>query len=737
MEGHEVCLSPSLSHSLSLEWAAMKEVEESSYGGEVANSEMVAVSTRRQVKEMAGMEQLRQVGEALGGLKALMVFQGEIQINQRQCCLLADAFTLAFDVIVDQMKQHLRFDEKQTKWHALENPLKELHRILKEGESFVRHCLEHKDFWAKAISLCQNPDAVEFHLHNLLSCLPVVLEAIENVGEISGRDHETLQKKRIVFSKKYEREWMDPKLFNHQFGRIYLVSQEFCSRFSSTVKEDRWILAETISEKKQSTLMPLTKHENQLADLLLAPRGKLHPSSVLMGSKDFLVKRRLDGGGQYKEVHWMGESFALRHVFCDVNSMAAEISLLTSISHPNVLSYNFVFSDDDRKECFVLMELMNKDLCSHIREISSARRRVPFPLLVAVDIMLQIARGMEFLHSRKIYHGDLNPSNILLRSRNASSDGYLHVKITGFGQSSAKNNTKHLNSPRFAEKSANPCIWCAPEALTANSAAKFTEKGDVYSFAMICFELLTGKIPFEDDHLQGEKMSRSIRAGERPLFPSSSPKYLTSLTKKCWNRDPTLRPSFSSICRILRYIKRFLIMYPDHSQPDLPSPAVDYLDLEMSLLKRFKEWPMASTDHQEIRVCEIPFQMYCYRVLERERTSVKLRDQIQRSSDSGSDEASGCGDDISLQEEAFPNTTLQRSQSHPDIHSKKPAAKVEAKPGKPFGQQHTGRTLRPPQLALHRLSVRIQSETHLQPMIMSPLVGRRRSTGHASDSELT
>jgi hypothetical protein len=35
---------------------------------------------------------------------------------------------------------------------------------------------------------------------------------------------------------------------------------------------------------------------------------------------------------------------------------------------------------------------------------------------------------------------------------------------------------------------------------------------------MLCFELLTRKVSFEDSHLQGEKMSQNIRAGERPLF---------------------------------------------------------------------------------------------------------------------------------------------------------------------------------------------------------------------------
>ncbi|XP_020689922.1 uncharacterized protein LOC110104951 isoform X1 [Dendrobium catenatum] len=678
------------------------------------------------------MEKLRQIGEAIGSLRAFMAFREEIQINRRQCCLLFDAFSLAFDVITQELRQHLRFDENQTNWHALENPMKELHKVIKEGEYYVKQCLEPKDWWAKAISLNLNTDCVEFHLHNLLWCFTVVLEAIENAGEISGQDLETIQLKRIVLLKKYEHAWMERKLFFHRFAEHYLLSQEMCNSFSSVWKEDRWLLTELISEKKIS--MTLTKHESQLAELVLAPRDELHSTSVLAGSKDFQVRRRLGDGGQYKEVQWMGESFALRHCFCDSNSMSAEISLLTSVMHPNVLNYMYVFSDDERKEHFVLMELMNKDLGRYIKEISSARRRVPFPLLVAVDIMIQIARGMEYLHSKKLYHGDLNPSNILVRSRSHSSDGYLHVKITGFGQSGTKSWKQSSQSSNQTDK--YHCIWYAPEVLAEqersprSQSAKFTEKADVYSFAMICFELLAGKIPFEDDHLQGDRMSRNIRAGERPLFPSQSPKYLTNLTKKCWHDDPSQRPSFSSICRVLRYTKRFLIMHPDHNQPDLPSPPADYLDIEMCLLNKFKVW----TTVEASKVSEIPFQMFCYRVLERERDKTSMN-QTERCLDSESDQTSVCGDEIGLQMmvqgKAFSNSgALPRSQSQPEI-LKKLSGKLDMKASKLSAQKKKAKATNQPQLLIREHHLRKNSGSPLDPA-MSP--SPRSLRGHESDS---
>jgi len=275
--------------------------------------------------------------------------------------------------------------------------------------------------------------------------------------------------------------------------------------------------------------------------------------------------------------------------------------------------------------------------------------------------MLQIARVMEYLHSRKIYHGDLNPSNVLVRTRHG--DAHLHVKVAGFGQSAAtvaaanprpspRASAKAANAINAAVAASNPCIWYAPEVLE-QEAAKCTEKADVYSFGMVCFELLTGKIPFEDNHLQGEHMSKNIRAGERPLFPFQAPKYLTNLTKRCWHGDPAQRPAFASICRVLRYVKRFVIMNPAPAeQPDAapppPVPPVDYLDIEASLQRRFPAWQSGSGNATP-RVSDVPFQMFAYRLVEKERNRAAIlhiggggRD---KASDSSSDGNSLCGDE--------------------------------------------------------------------------------------------
>ncbi|CAN1236237.1 Light-sensor Protein kinase [Linum grandiflorum] len=501
------------------------------------------------------MEQFRRMGEQLGSLKALMLFRDNIEVNPRQC--------------------NLKFEERQLKWRVLEQPLTEMCRVFKEVEGY-------------------NRDSVEFHVHSLISTMPAVIEAIEIAGEFAGSDQEEIRTKRQ-----------------------YLVSNDLASRFESAWLEDRWILMNRLRVMSSSSS---TKQERKLADFMSKRidgnwnKGLL-PCSVLVGSRDYQVKRRLGGG----------ESFAVRHFFGNIDPMIPEIVQLSSLCHPNVLQLLCGFTDEDKKECFLVSELMGcRDIGSYIKEASGSRncRRLPFSLSVAVDLMLQIARGMEYLHSKKVYHGNLNPSNILIRTGPASS---LVVKVSGFGLSSLRD--KNNNAP---------FIWSAPEILEEPDDS-ITEKSDVYSFAMVCFEILTGKVPFEDSHLQGDRMARNIRAGERPLFPSQTPKFVANFTKRCWHPDPNSRPGFPTICRMLRYAKKFLLLTNQDSATPV-APLLDYLEIDSKLQRRFESWDQ----NADRSISEVPFQMFSYKVMEMER--------MAKSSTSASESS---GSDVSGDEAAF------------------------------------------------------------------------------------
>ncbi|CAL4955869.1 unnamed protein product [Urochloa decumbens] len=692
------------------------------------------------------MEQLRQLGEAVGSINALMAFEPELRINPRQCRLLADACAQALAAVTGEVRAQLRFEERGgAKWRPIEAPLRELHRAFRDAEGYVRQCLGATGaggdgiswWWGRAAAVAHGTECVEQHLHGILWCVAVAVDAVEAAAEIAGSDPGEIARRRTILARKYDRDMVDPTLFQNAHGRVYLVSRELVARMDMAWKEDRWLLSQLLEDMKSpAAARPLTKAERRLADVLAAPRGKVHPASVLLaGVGEYSVRRRL--GGRLKEAQWMGESFAVKHLAGD--AAEAEVAVLASVAHPNVAHAAHCFRDEERKEYLVVMDqLMGKDLGSYVREVTCPRRRVPFPLLVAVDIMLQIARGMEHLHANGICHGELNPSNVLVKPR--QHDGYVHVKVAGFehqsgsGTAGTKASSNGNANANATGGGGDTCIWYAPEVLEKVSggdpAAGRTEKADVYSFGMICFELLTGKVPFEDNHLQGDKTSKNIRAGERPLFPFQAPKYLVALTKRCWHADPAQRPAFASVCRVLRYVKRFLVMNPDQQlgQADAPPPAAppaDYLDIEAQLLRRVPSWQGGAA---ATRVADVPFQMFAYRAMEREKAAAGAH---AGASDSGSEGNSLCGEEngagATTPDDASSTVSGGTVRSRPESSDgkKTPARKTDGKaPPRQTGSQQKVKpasAVKPPTTGRKTLGVKPE------------VPARRPTSGHASD----
>merc|ERR1712187_967780 len=89
----------------------------------------------------------------------------------------------------------------------------------------------------------------------------------------------------------------------------------------------------------------------------------------------------------------------------------------------------------------------------------------------------------------------------------------------------------------------------APECFLGQ---EYDEKVDVYSFAMVVFEILCRDIPFND--LEPKEVEREIARGGRPdldLVPVDCPEWLVDLMIACWSNDPRKRPSFKQILATL------------------------------------------------------------------------------------------------------------------------------------------------------------------------------------------
>lgn len=232
------------------------------------------------------------------------------------------------------------------------------------------------------------------------------------------------------------------------------------------------------------------------------------------------------------------------------DGILTEARILASLNHPNIVKFICCGHDSKNSRHFIAMEQMETGLHSVIKKRARLRNGSPFILLSAIDIMLQIASGICYLHENGIAHRDLKTCNVVVHQIILPNlQEYLQVKLVDFGLS--KVNLKASNSNTISYPKRGTTHYMPPEAFHHGRANWF--KADAYSFGIMCSVILTGNEPF--DLIRRNKVYEAICNGERPSLPVDIPEDLAVLIKKCWHTNRHLRPKFVEICVRLAKIK--------------------------------------------------------------------------------------------------------------------------------------------------------------------------------------
>jgi hypothetical protein len=261
------------------------------------------------------------------------------------------------------------------------------------------------------------------------------------------------------------------------------------------------------------------------------------------------------------KVTWLGKQFAEKCFHAPDNEYIQEAYLLARLSHPNILPL-FCYTTGDHRRSLV-MELMDEDLHSLMtRRLGNEETLdAPFKLLEAIDIMLQVAEGMSYLHQNRVIHQGLKSMKILVKCN--EHDRHVCAKVGDFRFSKVKESSYTYSGLTM---DVGTTRWMAPELFTEEFhnagpsvsresylSLKYPFKVDIYSFRMVCYEILTGCIPFFDCPSMSNLRKR-IKDGLRPDIPERCPKKLGTLIQACYHSNPTIRPSFPKICVELRHI---------------------------------------------------------------------------------------------------------------------------------------------------------------------------------------
>jgi serine/threonine protein kinase len=201
-------------------------------------------------------------------------------------------------------------------------------------------------------------------------------------------------------------------------------------------------------------------------------------------------------------------------------SAAAEMNVLRSIHHPNVVAfYDFL---QDAGADYIVMELAPhgalSDMISPITPLSESAVR---------HYLRQIVSGLQYLHGEMgIVHRDLKCENILL-------DGQNNVKLIDFG----------LSEP-IGSSPSGPCgtlAYLSPEMMAGTG---YTASTDIWSLAVIVYTIAVGRLPFgkEDPAV----MMKQI-AYKEPEYPESCSDELIDLLKTMFERNPAKRITLDGI----------------------------------------------------------------------------------------------------------------------------------------------------------------------------------------------
>lgn len=151
-------------------------------------------------------------------------------------------------------------------------------------------------------------------------------------------------------------------------------------------------------------------------------------------------------------------------------------------------------------------------------------------------LVFAIANGLDYMHSKDILHLNLKPNNILI-------DAQKYPRICDSFDSRKKQIHEYLRM----NKDALP--YMAPEIINGK---KGTKKSDVYSFAMIAYEILTGDRSLSN---MAKNLSFEQIQNMRNMIPGMndiSNDYIKNYFRKCWSSNPDERPSFDEIINELR-----------------------------------------------------------------------------------------------------------------------------------------------------------------------------------------
>nr|BAJ93563.1 predicted protein [Hordeum vulgare subsp. vulgare] len=248
-------------------------------------------------------------------------------------------------------------------------------------------------------------------------------------------------------------------------------------------------------------------------------------------------------------------------------ALEKEVAVWQKLDHPNVTKFVGASmgtsqlkipaakkggsSHGPGQRCVVVVEYQHGGT---LKTLLFQHRDKKLPYKKVVQLALDMARGLNYLHSQKIVHRDVKAENMLL-------DRKKSVKIADFGVARVEAQDDDNMTGQTGTLG-----YMAPEVLEGRP---YDHKCDVYSFGVLLWETYCCALAYPNYSI-ADISYHVVKLGIRPDIPRCCPKPLSEIMTRCWDGNPDHRPEMAEVVAMLERIdttkgKSMTPAVPEHS----------------------------------------------------------------------------------------------------------------------------------------------------------------------------
>jgi serine/threonine-protein kinase len=216
-----------------------------------------------------------------------------------------------------------------------------------------------------------------------------------------------------------------------------------------------------------------------------------------------------------------------------VERFRREARAVAALSHPNIVTV--IDRGEHGSRQFIVFEYIDGENLKAL-----IQRRGPTPVITALELALQVARGLSFAHQQGLVHRDVKPQNVLL-----NGDG--QAKVTDFGIARSLDVQHGMTQTGTVLGTSD---YIAPEQAQGQRVDEHT---DVYSLGVVLYEMLTNEVPFPGENFVAVAMRHINEAPPsiRDKRPDVSPRFEAAVQRAMAKRPEDRFQTMADFCREL------------------------------------------------------------------------------------------------------------------------------------------------------------------------------------------